>query len=328
MIIAVPTPKAGNLDEFFQHKSIQDSLQLGMATPMPVLQPSGKPGVALCFHETTDYIRALNRPKFGIKYGRFVVNDVEIFKLMLLIVLDEAGTKCSVAEMNINWHDLVAGRVVITALAAGGPLFLRCYGDQWTCEKLVRLPADPGLESFARTFIGAVEDAEPWSAVDFGHASAFIDSRFTLNELMRAELPKQMAIFATSGELCGDEAFDASATEESSEQMHSRHSEFLNHHCQPLAAFGWEGFEKGGRGAVVVQQTGMGCKIQYVTLAEAGRNKTYKSMVGLIKKYDPAASFVVAIDDSADFCPAYVIALPDLTPKMAFEQGLQRCLQV
>ena len=328
MIIAVPASKTGNLDDFFQNKSIQDSLQLGMAAPMPVQQASGEMGVALCFHETSEYIRNLKRPKYGFKYGRFVVGNVQIFKLMLLIVLDDSGAKYSIAEMNINWHDTVTGQDVIAALAAGGPLFLRYYGDQWTCEKLVGLPADSGLENFAQTFICANEDSKPWRAIDFEHASAFVDSKITTEQLAFVELPSQMAVFEETGELCGDEISGATETEDSTEQRHARHSEFLKHNCQPLAAFGWEGFVKNGPGAVHVRQNGQGCKVQYITLAEASGDETFAGIAGQIEKYDPQGAIVVAIDDADDFLSSYIIRLPDLTPKMAFEQGLHKNLQV
>ena len=328
MVIAVPTPKTGNLDEFFQNKSIQESLQLGMATPMPVQQANGETGVALCFHETSEYIRDLKRPKYGIRYGRFVVGNVQIFQLMLVIVLDETGAKYSIAEMNINWHDTVTGRDIINAISAGGPLFLRYYGDQWTCEKLVGLPADSSLEEFATAFIIENEDSKPWRAIDFAHAAAFIDSKYTLEELAMVELPAQMAAFDEVGDFGGDENSGASETEESTEQRHARHSEFLKHNCRPLAAFGWEGFVKHGPGAVLVKQSGKGCKVQYMTLAEASGNETFAGIAGQIGKYDPQGAVVVAIDDAADFLSSYIIGLPDLTPKMAFEQGLHKILQV
>jgi len=328
MIAQIATPKTDNIDEFFQNEAVQNMMQLGTAMPMPARQPSGKPGVSFCFRETSEYIRQLKQPRFGIKYGRFVVNNVHIFKAMLLIVLDDTGAKHSIVEMDINWHDLVTGQSVISTLASGGPLFLRCYGDNWTCEKLIELPGDEGLEVFAQAFINQVEDTQPWQAVDFGHAASTIASKFDLNELVLVELPKQMASFEESGDFDSENFPSKSEVEESTEQRRARHSEFLKHHCKPLAAFGWEGYSKHGPGVVMVKQNGHGCQIRYVTAAEAEADETFDSITVQIGKYDPDTTFVVAIDDSEDFYSSYIIGLPDLTPKMAFEQGLHKQLAV
>lgn len=328
MIAQIPTPKTDNLDEFFQNEAIQNMMQLGTATPMPARRPSGAPGVSFCFRETSEYIRQLKKTKFGIKYGRFVVNNVHIFKVMLLIVLDDTGAKHSIVEMDINWHDLVTGQDVITALATGGPMFLRCYGDNWTCEKLIQLSGDEGLEAFAQAFISQVEDTQPWQAVDFGHAASTIASKYDIHELLTGELPKQMASFEKSGDFDSKNISSKSEVGESTEQRRARHSEFLQHHCKHLAAFGWEGYSIHGPGVVMVKQNGSGCKIRYVTAAEADADETYDSIAVQIGKYDPDTAFVVAIDDSEDFYSSYIIGLPDLTPRMAFEQGLHKCLTV
>jgi hypothetical protein len=244
MIVEIPKPKTGNIDEFFQNEAIQNMMQLGTAMPMPTRQPSGEPGVSFCFRETSEYIRQLKQPKFGIKYGRFVVNNVHVFKVALVIVVDDTGANHSIVEMDINWHDLVTGQDVISALASGGQMFLRCYGDNWTCEKLIKLPGDEGLEDFAQSFIRQVEDTEPWQAVDFGHAASTIASKFDLNELVLVELPKQMASFEGSGDFDSENTFEEFESEASTEQRPAGYSEFLQHHCNPLATSGQEGHSK------------------------------------------------------------------------------------
>jgi hypothetical protein len=65
-----------------------------------------------------------------------------------------------------------------------------------------------------------------------------------------------------------------------------------------------------------------------VTLAEADGDEVYDSMAAQIRNYNADTNYVVAIDDSEDCCSSYVIGLPDLTPKMAFERGLHKCLAV
>ena len=79
---------------------------------------------------------------------------------------------------------------------------------------------------------------------------------------------------------------------------------------------------------MVVKQNGSGCQIRYVTLTEADGDEVYDSMAAQIRKYTADTNYVVAIDDSEDNCSSYVIGLPDLTPRMAFEQGLHKSLAV
>jgi hypothetical protein len=208
MIIDIPRPRTDSLDELFQNPAVQQFLKPGMATPRPARLSSGERALVFCFRETNEFIGELRKPLVGIQFGRFVFGAVWVPKVMLLIVNPEQEKTDSLAEMDINWHDLECGRDVIDLLADGARLVVRFYGDDWTCKKMTGVPPVPGMSEFFQAARKQLRHLPPWTDEEFGWASDCSAREHDIHSLWSNVLPQQMERFREVGNL--DELSDPS----------------------------------------------------------------------------------------------------------------------
>jgi hypothetical protein len=250
---------------------------------------------AIALRETAENIANIEASGIQLRYGCFKIRDVTLAYLAMEVVNSSNGAMQCRSEMLFDYHNR-DGKELFKWLAKGFPILVMLYDKPPLCQRAVMVKAPEGgsqLPEFFAKLREELQTSDGWTDEEFLQAKADFEQQFDLMEIWHM-LPAQMQHFAQTGQV------RVVVLGPPSGSARRRQMDFLQSNCGPLVQRAVKGFQKEGRGYLLVEPFPSGIQICYRALGQLDESEAEDlgDALHLLSDYNPEKETIVMFTEA------------------------------